>query len=150
MANDASTTLILQSSVIQSETFHDILINGFEYDGNKYENPFRYYEDNKDLVILDEYTASGDIRWSIFDLGEYLKSLLKHLQSLDADMVLIIKEVDEGGLFANLFIYHEDKEVPFHFAPSKFSSQEDLFLAFASCEQTALKFIKHMKTPQRY
>ena len=124
------------------------------------------------MVILDDYTASGKIQWSIFEkfsstrmisdrhfghpspfhsslARKFIKHLIRHLQSLDADMVLIIKEVDRGGLFSNLFLYHEDKEIPFYFDSTKFSTQEDLFLAVASCEQTVLKFIKHMKSSQR-
>jgi len=104
MANDCSTTINIHSSKVTDIELHNLVWDGFTFEGKKYECPFRYESDRQ-----DPKATVGITRWALHD--EYTKGLLGYLKEKDKEIVLFIEESEEGLDWAQLKIFRGDEEI---------------------------------------
>ena len=69
MANDCSTTMTIHSSKVTDTELHNLVWDGFTFEGKKYECPFRYESDRQ-----DPRSTFGITRWALDP--DYTKRLL--------------------------------------------------------------------------
>lgn len=104
MANNCETEITIHSSKVTDTELHNLVWDGFTFEGKKWECPFRY-EDARQ----DPRSTIGITRWALAD--EYAEALLGYLKDKDKDIVLFVEESEEGMDFASLRIFRGDEEI---------------------------------------
>jgi hypothetical protein len=103
MANDCSTTINIHSSKVTDTELHNLVWDGFTFEGKKYECPFRYESDRQ-----DPRSTFGITRRALDP--DYTKGLLGYLQEKDKDIILFVENSEEGMDFAQLAVYRVDEK----------------------------------------
>ena len=106
MANDCSTTINIHSSKVTDTELHNLVWDGFTFEGEKWECPFRY-ESYREMNTST--TTYGITRWALND--EYAEALLGYLKEKDKGIILFVEESEEGCDFAQLRIFRNDEEI---------------------------------------